>query len=144
MLPTGAKFQVTSLALCLVFANGCARRDRTPTLTEPQKPNGVVLYLEGAERQCETDDQRQEILRALEDLRTLDAGTLTKRRYADYQNVPGRWTLAQLLQKYFVPCEPRSIEERTLYRDAQEPAAREVVAQQLRAIREGRPVVCKP
>lgn len=111
---------------------------------ESQKPNQVVLYLDGAERQAETDEQRQEILRALEDLRSLDPTALRQRRYADYENRPGQWTLVQLLQRYFVPRGPSAIDEETLYRDAQAHRAREVVEQQIRALREGRQVLPTP
>ena len=74
-----------------------------------------------------------------EDLRTLAPAALKQRRYADYGNKPGQWTLVQLLERYFVPSlESCSIDEETLYRDAQSPRAREVVGQQIRALREGR------
>ena len=110
----------------------------------PEEKNEVVLYLDGAERQAETDDQRAEILRALEDLRTLDPVALEKQRYADYGGVPGQWTLAGLLQKYFVPRELRGIDEDALYRDAQSQKARDVIEKQIRALREGRQVIPIP
>lgn len=133
--------------LSLVLTVACAHRSSEKTsaaATESQKTNQVVLYLDGAERQAETDEQRQEILRALEDLRTLAPRALKQQRYADYENRPAQWTLVQLMQKYFVPRELRLIDEEMFYRDAQSPRARDVVGQQIRALREGRQVVPLP
>jgi hypothetical protein len=134
------------VGLAVLVVAGCARQvgKAGVVVTEPQKPNEVVLYLDGAERQAETDEQRQEILRALEDMRTLDAATMKSRRYADEGNVPGKWTLAELLQKYFVPRAPHLIDEVALYRDTQSASAREVVEHQIRALREGRQVSPQP
>ena len=128
------------VSLLVFFVPACAQREAgvRPSTTGPEKQNEVVLYLEGAERQAETEEQQRELLRALEDLQTLDAATLKGRRYADYQNVPGKWTLAELLQKYFVPRQLHRVHEESLYRDAQSPGAREVINQQIRALREGR------
>ena len=108
--------------------------------SEKPTPNQIVGFLEGAERQAETDDQRGEILRALEDMRTLDAKALKQRRYADYEGRPEQWTVVVLLQKYFVPRQPTSLDDETAYRDAGTPAAREVIGQQIRALRDGRQV----
>lgn len=100
--------------------------------------NEVVRYLKGAERQAETDDQRREIRRALEDLATLPAPELRKKRYADASMKPGQWSLATLLRKYFVPAELHTIDEERLYEDAQRPEARAVVKGQITAIDENR------
>jgi hypothetical protein len=136
--------RLVRIAWLMALMMACAQRSGQAPAAAPPRSNQVVLYLDGAERQAETDEQRQEILRALEDLRTLDPAALKSRRYANYENEPARWTLAELLRKYFVPRELRSIEEETLYRDAQSPAAREVVSRQIRALREGRQVFPLP
>jgi hypothetical protein len=134
------KISILLVGLGLVHTTACASRAAkgSQIANQPQKPNEVVLCLSGADRQAENDQQEREILRALEDLRTLDPVTLKNRLYADYQNVPGRWTLATLLKKYFVSREPHHLDEGALYRDAQSPEAREVIEKQIRAIREGR------
>lgn len=129
----------------LVLTVDCAHVTAEPvTSAEAQNSNQVVLCLDGAERQAETDEQRLEILRALEDLRTLTPAALKQQRYADYESKPDQWTLVQLLQKYFVPRELRSIDEETLYWDAHSPRARKVVEQQIRALRERRQVFPMP
>ena len=141
--------QSNVLTIIAVLAVGACAHDvargnlNSASSSEAGKPNQVVEYLDGAERQAETDEQRRELLRALEDLRTLDPATLKQRHYADYEDKPGQWTLVQVLQKYFVPRKPCAIDE-GLYWDAQSKRAREVVEQQARALREGRQVVQTP
>jgi hypothetical protein len=125
------------LAVVVVLAFSSCRTQQTPV---PAGQNEVELYLHGAERQAESAAQEQEILKALEDLRTLPPETLRGRRYADYAQKPDQWTLPQLLQKYFVPSKPGSIDEEAFYRDAQDPKARAVVEEHIKAIREQRQV----
>jgi|GEM_PF-1942078 hypothetical protein len=134
------KLSILLIGLGILYTTACASRGAkgSQSVNEPQKPNEVVLLLAGAERQAENDEQEREILRALEDLRTLDPATLKTKRYADYQSVPGKWTLATLLQRYFVSPELHDIDEEAVYRDAQSPEARDVIGRQIRAIREGR------
>jgi hypothetical protein len=135
---------LTSIAVLVIAA--CAHdgaRGSAAYHPESHEPNQVVECLAGAERQAETDEQRQEILRALEDLGTLDPATLKQRRYADYDNTPGQWTLVQVLRKYFVPQKPCAIDE-AIYLDAQSKAARDVLEQQMRALREGGQVLPPP
>jgi hypothetical protein len=110
----------------------------------PPRPNEVVLYLDGAELQVETGQQIREILRALEDLRTLNPTTLKGKRYADYQNVPGKWTLATLLHRYFVPPQLHYIDEDSLYQDAQSPEARAVIGRQMATVRQSLPNAAGP
>jgi hypothetical protein len=134
---------IPTLLLASVFAlSACHRNDVSTTSSPPAvAPNEVVLYLQGAERQAETDAQEAEILRALEDLQTLTPAELRVRRYADYALQPQQWSLGHLLQKYFVPPRVRSLDEDALYRDAQDPTARAVIEEQIQAIHEHRQVV---
>jgi hypothetical protein len=133
---------VVSAWLFLALAAGSCRSSESRSA--PATGNEVVLYLRGAERQAESPAQEQEILKALEDLRTLSPAQLKERRYADYAATPGQWTLAQLLQKYFVAVPPRTIDEEALYRDAQAAAARATIDEHIRAIREQRQVAKAP
>jgi hypothetical protein len=128
---------IAALVVIVVLALPSCRTQQTPV---PAGTNEVELYLYGAERQAESAAQEQEILKALEDLRTLPPEALRAKRYADYSQTPDQWTLAQLLQKYFVPSKPGSIDEAVFYRDAQDPKARAVIEEHIRAIREQRQV----
>ena len=131
------------LSVLLVGSHGApAQPSQLPRSAGVQ--NQVVLFLNGADRQSETDEQEKEILRALQDLRTLSPVALRERRYADYQLVPNQWTLAQLLSKYFLPSPLRAIsDEDVFYRDAQDAKAREVIDEQIKAVREQRQALPK-
>ena len=106
--------------------------------------NVVVLYLGNAERQAESPEQEGEILKALADLRTLPPEQLRARRYADYGLTPGQWTLPQLLQRYYVPATPMTLDAEALYRDAQTAPARTVIDAHIKAIQEHRQVAPGP
>lgn len=69
--------------------------------------NVVVQFFDGAERQIEAQDQREELARALEDMLTLDPSLLRKKRYADYQMIKGMWTLKDILRAYYIPALPQ-------------------------------------
>jgi hypothetical protein len=131
---------VLLVGLGILHTTACASRaaNGPQSANQSKSPNEVALFLGGADRQAENDQQEREILRALEDLRSLDPATLKTKRYADYQNAPGQWTLATLLKKYFVSREPHHLDEEALYRDAQSQEGRDVIGRQIRAIREGR------
>jgi hypothetical protein len=92
--------------------------------------NQVVLYLDGAERQAETDEQRREILRALEDLRDLGSGgaqaTTLRRLPRQTRTMDSSPIVGEVFRAAVDAC---SIDEETLYRDAQSPRARGVVEQ---------------
>ncbi len=94
----------------------------------------MVAYLEGAERQSESDDQRREIRRALQDMLDLDPKALAARRYADYQLRPGRWTAIQVLERYCVPGTRTALGPATFYDDVKKPAAQEAVRKHLAAL----------
>jgi hypothetical protein len=128
------------LVVVMLAAACTASENAGPATTE----NAVVLYLQNAERQAESPAQEQEIVKALEDLRTLPPDRLKEQRYADYASTPRQWTLTQLLQKYFVPDAPRAIDEAAFYRDAQAAAARALIEEHLKAIREHRQVFKTP
>jgi hypothetical protein len=133
-----SRFVLSVAGIGLVLIVACAQRAGRRTADSPfaeHEINQVVIYLDRAERQAETDAQRREMLHALDDLRSLDALALGQRRYADYENRPGQWTLVQLMQKYFVPRQPCSIDEETFYRHAQASEARKVVEQHIHALR---------
>jgi hypothetical protein len=108
------------------------------TVDAPPSVNQVVAYLDGAELQVETEQQAREVLRALEDLRTLSPSALAARRYAGYAMEPAIWRLPELLSKYFVPREMTPLNESALYRDAQDPKARAVVSRHIQAIQADR------
>lgn len=138
----GALRVVLGLLVALALAAGCAALGPAPATA--QSRNSVVAYLDGAERQAESADQEREIVRALEDLRSLSPAVLAERRYADYTMAPARWTLAELVTKYFVPRSRMTIDAARFYADASDPRAIAVIDAQLAAVREHRQAARTP
>lgn len=93
--------------------------------------NSVAAYLENAEIRAETDEQRQEIHRALSDMLKKPTAELRTRRYADYQGTPNMWSITQLLTAYFVPQTPQSLESKRFYKDVGKPEAKLAIHRQL-------------
>ena len=128
------------LALLLMLALVARGAASGPSPDAATSGNSVVAFLDGAERQSESADQEREIERALRDLRSLPPAELAQRRYADYTLTPSRWTLAELVAKYFVPRTRMAIEPARFYRDAGDPRAILVIDAHLVALREHRQV----
>jgi hypothetical protein len=123
------------LLLTLAMLAACQHGAAAPSSTAP-KVNQVVAYLDGADFQVETEGQVQEVLKALEDMRTLPPSALRAKRYAGSGMEPGIWTLKKLLMSYFLPRDiTTQLDETALYEDAQDPKARAVVAARIREIK---------
>ena len=90
--------------------------------------NSVEDYLNGAEEQSETDDQRAVIKQALLDMLNEPIESLRKKRYPDYQLHPHKWPITEVLTSYFVP-DPGYIdfEGDEFFRDVKKPEAQEVI-----------------
>ena len=103
-------------------------------------PNVVAQYLANADRQYETDEQRTEIIRALEDMLTEKPEVLRVRRYADYQGNKNAWSLTTLIRQYFVPVQRMpDWSEDAFYRDVSKPEARQAIREQLSALKKDIP-----
>ena len=97
-----------------------------------KQENQVVLFLTGAERQVETDAQKEEIRHVFRDLLSLPPSQVKDRRYADYQGQPGTWTAPQLIEKYYVPVKPMRLDNDQFYRDIGTPEARVLIGNLLK------------
>jgi hypothetical protein len=97
-------------------------------------PNSVAAYIENAEIQAETDEQRREIRRALLDILEKPATELRTQKYADYQGKPNEWSITRLLTAYFVPSTPQSLEPEQFYKDIDKPEAKLAIRHKLDAI----------
>jgi len=115
----------------LVACAYCACSPAAPSATHA---NTVAVYLDGAERQSETDLQRREIQRALHDMLEKSPAELRQVRYADYSGEVGRWSVTELLRHYFVPRAGVALDERRFFEEFREPAARAVIQRQLDAV----------
>jgi len=99
----------------------------------------VATYMRGAELQKETNPQRAEIRRALRDMLREDPGDpdwLKRQRYADHQGHEGQWSVTTLIQKYFVPSRPASLDESTFFQDVGAPEAQDAVRGWIRRLME--------
>jgi hypothetical protein len=90
--------------------------------------NTVEDYLNGAEEQCETDDQKTVIKQAFADMLYEPVDSLRKKRYPDYQMRPDRWPITKLLYSYIVP---RPLiwfdDDDEFFRDVKKPEAQEAI-----------------
>lgn len=77
-----------------------------PASAVPAADNRLVQWLQGAEIQAETDAQRAELRRALQDLRDKPPAELAAARYAGPDGTPGQRGLAELLRAHVVPARP--------------------------------------
>ncbi len=110
-----------------VLLCGCAGRQPAP--------NVVAEFLANADRQYETEDQRTEIIRALDDMLRKPPAELRRQRYADYRGNRAAWPVTTLLERYFVPNPPRSWDLDAFYRDVAKPEAQAEIRRHLSALR---------
>jgi hypothetical protein len=93
--------------------------------------NTVAAFLGHAERQSETDDQRREIQRALRDMLVKAPAELRRMRYADYSGQRNAWSITELMQHYFVPNPPVTLDDERFFKDVRAPSARAAIRRQL-------------
>jgi len=96
--------------------------------------NPVANYLRGAELQCETDEQRANIVTALNDALTLPGDSLAARRYKDYQGQEGQWDMPTLIYRHFVPDHLGAMLGKHFYRDVKAKETQEIIRQILQRI----------
>jgi hypothetical protein len=94
----------------------------------PTRPrNTVEDYLNGAERQSETDDQKIVIKQAFVDMLYEPLESLRKKRYPDYQMHPHKWPITEVLYHYFVPDPLITFDSDEFFRDVKKPEAQKVI-----------------
>ena len=104
-----------ALLAALLFA-ACGRpapapAPAAPTASTPElRSDALVRLLRGAEIQAETDAQRAELRRALQDLRDRPPAELAALRYAGADGTPGQRSLAEVLRAHLVPAQPMAVE----------------------------------
>lgn len=90
--------------------------------------NTVEDYLNGAEEQSETDDQRLVIKQAFVDMLNEPVERLRKNRYPDYRMHLHKWPITEVLYRYFVS-DPAYIafDGDEFFRDVKKPEAQEMI-----------------
>lgn len=86
--------------------------------------NALAIYLQGAEIQVETDGQRSELRRALNDLQALPAAELRVARYAGADGRAAQRDIVQVLRGHVVPTAPRGLDMTQLLIDRETAAGR--------------------
>lgn len=117
--------------------SGCSNRTNiSGDISPTYKGNVLVAFFEEAELQIETGDQRHELARALQDMLTLTPDALRMQRYANYQLEPKKWTLNEILSRYYYARPPIEFEE-LLYRDITTTEGRVKIEQALIEVNRG-------
>jgi hypothetical protein len=119
-------------ALC--FCYSCAHHAGSRVPAPAEKANSVAVFLNNAERQAETDEQRRDIQRALRDMLDKPPAELRQLRYPDYAGKANTWSITQFLQRYFVPSPPAVLDEEGFYKDIHTETARAAIQRQLDAV----------
>ncbi len=98
------------------------------------KKNCVSDYLNCADLQCETREQRNETRRALSDMLVLKPSDLLKKRYCDYQMHKGQWTAIEVLQRYFLPADRIFIDRQCFASSVRLASAQKAITRMLKHI----------
>jgi hypothetical protein len=112
-----------------ILVGGCCGRSLAETPRSVS--NHVAAFLNNAERQTETDEQRVVVRGALGDMLRNGPFQLKLIRYPDYSGTPNMWSITELLEHYFVPSHPMSIDQDAFYRDVASPDAKQAIQKQL-------------
>jgi len=102
-------------------------RETAVSLGSTRPRNTVEDYLNGAEEQVETDDQRAVIRQAFVDMLHEPPESLRKKSYPDYQLHPHKWPITEVLYRYFVSDPPIGFDDDEFFRDVKKPQAQEMI-----------------
>jgi hypothetical protein len=103
------------------------REDLTSFGSTRRPRNTVEDFLNGAEKQSETDDQRAVIKQAFLDMLNEPIESLRKKRYPDYQLHAHKWPITKVLTSYFLPDSPAEFDNDEFFRDVKKPEAQEMI-----------------
>lgn len=117
------------LLLAALLAAACGERPApvaaAPAASAPEATaDALVQWLSGAELQAETDAQRAELRRALQDLRDRPLAELQAARYAGADGTPGQRSLVELLRAHVLPARPVAVDLEALVAARAAPAGR--------------------
>jgi hypothetical protein len=119
VLPTGL--------LLNACGSGAGDQPRPSTAREKESGALIVTFLGKAQLQIETDTQRAELNRALQDIATLSPKELASKRYADYAGHPNQWTALQILRAYYYSPSPPPPSDAVLYAELNNSAVRSAI-----------------
>ena len=102
-------------------------REEVTSFGSRRARNTVEDYLNGAEQQSETDDQRVVIKQAFADMLYEPVESLRKNRYPDYQMHPHKWPITEVLYRYIVPDPLIWFDDDEFFCDVKKPEAQEMI-----------------
>jgi len=104
------------------------------SVQRPEPDNPVYRYLKHSELQCEGNEQKSNVKRALVDIVTLPGYELRRMKYSDFRGVCNKWDLPTLLYKHFVPDTTQRTLGDNFYHDVKEEDVQELVKQIIRTL----------
>ena len=99
-----------------------------------KQKNQTAQYFENIEIQYENSAQKDEIIRALKDMLSLDINQLKAQRYSDYSGREGQWTLTELLNRYFVPDDSSKVPGDNFFEEVQTPEVQKIIKELLKIL----------
>ena len=97
--------------------------------------NKTAHFFEGIEIQCETAEQREIIIEALNDMLTLSENELKKKEYPDTFRKGGRINIQQVIYSYFVPDDSKKSLDYNFYKELRTKEVRELIVKLLDKLR---------
>ena len=107
------------LGICIFMS--CA------SVQQPEPDNPVYRYLKHSELQCEGNEQKSNVKRALVDIMTLPGHELRCMKYSDFSGVRNKWDLPTLLYRHFTPDNRQRTLGDNFYHDVKEEDVQELV-----------------
>lgn len=97
--------------------------------------NTTAAFFEGIEIQCETEEQREVIRKALNDMLTLNEAELKKAEYPDYFRKGQKIKLGQVIYSYFVPDDSQKTLGENFYQELKTVEVRKLLEKLLDELR---------
>jgi len=92
-------------------------------------------YLDNVEIQYETEEQKKNIKKALNDILTLNTEELKKQRYDDYRGNKNQWDIITLIMRYFVPDEKNKTLGNNFYKEIKKNNVKAKIKKILRSLK---------
>lgn len=104
----------------------CALLLLTACHNHSQLPNHLYQYLEGAELQYETIENKEEIRHVLNDMLHLSSDELKRKKYKNYRGIT-EWPAHYVIERYFVPNSQKFLDKDTFYEELAEPKTKKSI-----------------
>jgi len=106
------------------------------TNQELRDTSETFKYFYKAELQYENDYQKQEIITAINDMLNLESEVLKQKKYCNYMQEPNKWTITELVYKYFVPDSEDKVLGDNFFSEIKNDDIREVLKEYLNELKQ--------